>query len=473
MGRLTPPLPTRHRLIILATLAVAVAYGLMNMSYPWTLLSGQVAWSNRLLMTLVSDTFVTGSPHTPQWLANYARALGSIAVHAGVGGLALSLCALQFIPGLRQRSPRTHRVIGWAAVCATVLAMAGSAAFLWATPLQEGFGGPTFGIGLWLLALSTLMSIAMGVVTALQRRWREHMGWMTMVGALLLTAPLLRVGDVALGRWLPIRIDDAANLLVGGLTTVSFWMCLWWAQRAGQRDMPLPAPQAVLPPAAWSGIAALGVVMVAHETLLAPHGLDLLRALGHPRTTGDLLPQAATGWGLLTLLVLPLSARVLRHDAQRPEAAPLPRTLAWLTLAQGLAALWLASTWGAGGWSSYNQATLTGTWAFSGAVSVAWSLAALAGRLDGRDAGRARVMGLIHHMGPGAWVLMLAFLPWLGLDVGTMLAAAAMLGQGWVAWYGGASALGLTLPGAPRLQAAAQATTATTAGTPSTSNALA
>jgi hypothetical protein len=470
--RRSPPLPARQGLIILFVIAVVIAYGLMNTSYPWTLISGQVALSNRMLMTLVSPEFVTGSPHTAQWLANYSRALGQIAVHAGIGGLALSLCALQFIPGLRQRSPRTHRLIGWVAVSATLLSMAGAFAYLSATPLKDVFAGPTFGIGLWLLAISTAMSIVMGVVTARQRHWREHMGWMTITGALLLTAPLLRAGDLLVGRLFPIHVDDAASLMVGGLNSLTMWACLWWAQRAGQREMPLPPARAVYPPVAWMAIAALGVVVMAHEALLAPMGMDLMAALGHPRGASDMLPRAATAWALLSLLVLPKTAHVLRDEAWHQSDIRMPRGLAALTLAQGMAALYAASPWGAGGWQSYNQATLTGVWAVSGAISVVWSLAALSGRLDGREGSRARLMGLIHHLAPGAWALMLPFLPWWGLDGRTVLAVTAMLAEGWVAWYGGASALGLTLPGMPRPAAKASAAAVAPAQR-STTNALA
>ncbi len=467
MARPAAPLPLHQRLIIGAALAITIAYGLMNTSYPWTLITGQVAWSNQMLAILVSPDFVSGSPDTPQWLANYSRALGSIAVHAGMGGLALSLCALQFVPGLRQRWPRAHRFIGWVAVVATVLSMVGSIAYLSATPLKQVFGGPTFGIGLWLLAISTLMSIAMGVVTARQRNWREHMGWMTMTGALLLTAPMLRIGDVVVGRLWPLHVDDAANLLVGGLNSLAMWACLWWVQRAGQRDLPLLAARSVYPPAAWIATAALGVALIAHEALLAPMGLDLVAALGHVRSAGDMLPRGAMAWALLTLLVLPETARVLRDDARHQGDIRLPRSLAVLTLAQGGAALHAASPWGAGGWQNHNQATLTGVWAVTGAISVAWSLAALSGRLDGRAAHRSRLMGLIHHLAPGAWALMLPLLPWWGLDAGAILAVAALLGQGSVAWYGGASALGLTLPGMPRPAATTPASSA------STTNALA
>jgi Predicted membrane protein (DUF2306) len=474
MGRPTSPLPPRQRLFILAALCVVIAYGLMNTSYPWTLITGQMAWSNVMLSALVSPDFVSGSPHTPQWLANYSRAFGQIAVHAGIGGLALSLCALQFVPGLRQRSPRAHRLIGWVAVGATLLSMVGAIAYLSATPLHQVFGGPTFGIGLWLLAISTLMSIAMGVLTARRRNWREHMGWMTMTGALLLTAPLLRIGDVLVGRMFPVHVDDAANLLVGGLNALAMWACLWWAQRAGQRELPLLPAQSVYPPAAWMVVAALGVALIVHETLLAPMGLDLMAALGHPRNASEMLPRAATTWGLITLLVMPETARVLRDDAWHQGDLRMPRSLAALTLAQGLAALFAASPWGAGGWQTYNHATLTGVWAVSGAISVVWSLAALAGRLDGRQAHRARLMGLIHHLAPGAWALMLPLLPWWGLDAGAVLAVAAMLGQGTVTWYGGASALGLALPGMPR-KAGTPATTGPMATTASgsTTNALA
>ena len=374
-GRRPAPLPRGQLLAIWLTVLTCVGYGLMNTSYPWTLLTGQVSWSTRALMALVSPDFMSGSAHVPEWLANYTRATGSIGLHAALGGLALSLCAAQFIPGMRQRWPRVHRAIGWSAVGTCLLSMVGSVAFLLSTPLQQVFGGPIFGIGLWLLAFSTAMSLTQGVLMARQRRWPEHMGWMTLTTTLLMAAPLLRVGDVVLGRSLPIRVDDAGNLLVAGLTTVSAWMGLWWATRAGQRELPLPPGRLVLPPAAWAGLAALGVMLVAHEWLLVPWGLDALAWLGHPRTAADLMPRAATPWALLTLLVLPETARVLRDEAWHQGDMRLPRSQAWLALTQGLAALWTASTWGAGGWAHYNQAALTGYWAFSGGVSVCWGLA--------------------------------------------------------------------------------------------------
>ncbi|MEY2842486.1 MAG: hypothetical protein RI920_523, partial [Pseudomonadota bacterium] len=65
MGRPTSPLQPRHRLLILTAITVVVAFGLMNTSYPWTLIHRQVAWSNVMLSVLVSPDFVSGSPHTP------------------------------------------------------------------------------------------------------------------------------------------------------------------------------------------------------------------------------------------------------------------------------------------------------------------------------------------------------------------------------------------------------------------------
>ena len=442
------PLPLATRSAIWLAVLVCVAYGLMNTSYFWTLTHHELAWSNRLLTSLIGEQFYSGSPHLAQWLANYDRAAGSIGTHAVIGGLALSLFALQFVPGLRQRSPRTHRWIGWSAVALAAVSMAGSMAFLRATPLQQGFGGPIFGVGLWLLALSTLQSLWMGVLRARQRRWRDHMGWMTLTTALLMSAPVLRVGYVAAGKLMGLTVDMASAWMVSGLTMTNFWLCLAWVHRAGQRELPMAPAAPVFQPRTWMAVAMLGAAGVMHEALLAPQGLDLASWFGGHRGSADLLPRAATAWALLTLLVLPEAARALGDETRSQGQQSLPRGLAWLALAQGAVALWTAGPWAVGTPASYEQAALSGTWAFTGANTVLWALAALTGKLDGPQAARARTMGLVLLLAPSGAMFALPIMLIVGLPAGTALAASASLGLGWMAFYGMTSALGLPLPGA-------------------------
>ncbi|MEY4765902.1 MAG: hypothetical protein RI907_2575 [Pseudomonadota bacterium] len=454
MQRLRSPLPLVTRLAIWLTVLTCVAYGLMNTSFYWTLTHHDLSWSTRLLTRLIGESFFTGSPHLAQWQANYARATDSIGLHAAIGGAALTLCALQFVPGWRQRSPRTHRLIGWAAIATCVLSMASSLAYLNATPLQQGFGGPIFGVGLWLLALSTLQSLTMGVLRARQRRWREHMGWMTLTSALLMTAPLLRTGYVAVGNLMDVTVDVASAWMVGGLTTMSFWLCLAWVSRAGQRELPLAPAKPVFQPRTWLALAMLGAAGLVHEAVLAPQGLDLSTWFGAHRPSTDLLPRAATAWALLTLLVLPEAARALGDETRSQGRQRLPRGLAGITLAQGLLALWTASPWAIGTPGTYEQAALAGTWAFSGASATLWATLGLAGRLDGPDAARARTMGLVLLLAPCGAMLALPLMLAVGLPAATVLAASASLGLGWMAFYAVTSAFGLPLPGAPATAAA-------------------
>ena len=58
--------------------------------------------------------------------------------------------------------------------------------------------------------------------------------------------------------------------------------------------------------------------------------------------------------------------------------ARLPRGLAALALAQAVVALWTASPWGVGQPTTCEQAALAGAWAFSGASSALWAVAAIA-----------------------------------------------------------------------------------------------
>jgi len=343
--------------------------------------------------------------------------------------------------------------------------MAASLAYLSVTPLQQGFGGPIFGVGLWLLALSTLQCMTMGVLRARQRRWREHMAWMTMTTALLMTAPLLRIGYVAVGRLMQVPVDIASAWMVGGLTTLSFWLCLAWVHRAGQRELPLAAATPVFRPATWMAMTLVGAVVLLHEALLAPQGIDLAAAFGAHRSPADLLPRTATAWALITMLVLPEAARSLGDESRRQGQVRLPRSLAGLALGQALLALWTAgpcSTCGLGIPATTEQAALAGTWAFSGASTALWAIAGLSGRLDGLHAARARTLGLVLLLAPCGAVFALPLMLVLGLPAATVLAACASLGLGWMAFYGVTSALGLSLPGTRPAAAAA-----------STSNALA
>lgn len=437
--RTAPPTPVR--LLALLTLLVAALFGLASLVYPINMLQGQWPLVSRLMAALVSRDFVMGDPQTMQQVIhNYTRGVLGISAHTALGGLALSACTLQFIPSLRRRHPRVHRAVGLVAVASTVGAMIGAMTYLWITPAAETVSGAAFAAALWLQAVTTLLSLGLAVASIRRREIRAHMGWMALMMASLMTAPLLRIGDVIVGWLLPLNLTQTTAGLAVILMPQAVLLMAWWMQRVGRLDLPLLPPQLSMLPSALRVLAWMGVATVLHEGLLAPWGLD---ALAHWRGAEVRQPGIAGIWAVSSALLLPS----LLHDLPevlrgRPMQA---RTLLLMASAACGALLIAGQIQGHG----LNQIGHRFYWAAFGACSLAWSLAGMLWRGTSRVQTNWRILGLMNGLTPAVWLPYALGLALTGWPADTITTGVLTLSWGFFAWHGFATAFGLPMPGVP------------------------
>lgn len=435
----TPPRSVRA--LALLALLVAALFGLASLAYPINMLQGQWPLVSQLMAALVSRDFVMGDPQTMQQVIhNYTRGFLGISAHTALGGLALSACTLQFIPGLRRRRPRVHRAVGMVAVASTTGAMIGAMAYLWITPAVDTVSGAAFAAALWLQAVTTLLALGLAVASIRRREIRAHMGWMALMMASLMTAPLLRVGDVIVGWLLPLNLTQATAGLAVILMPQAVLLMAWWMQRVGRLDMPLLPPQLSMLPAALRALVWLGVGTVLHEGLLAPWGLD---ALAHWRGAEVRLPGIAGIWAVSSALLLPSLLGELPEVLRgRPMQA---RTLLLMAVTACGALLIAGQIQG----QSLNQIGHRFYWAAFGACSLAWSLAGMLWRGGGRVQTNWRVLGLMNALTPAAWLPYALGLAFTGWPADTITTGVLTLSWGFFAWHGFVTAFGLPMPGVP------------------------
>jgi uncharacterized membrane protein len=111
-----------------------------------------------------------------------------IAVHAGFGGLAIVLAALQLHKGIRLRNRSIHRVLGRLAV---PFALVSGGAGLWLA--FYAMGGPVSQFGFGLLGIFTLICPLLGWKAALSQDFDLHRRWMLRTFGLLFAAVTLRI----------------------------------------------------------------------------------------------------------------------------------------------------------------------------------------------------------------------------------------------------------------------------------------
>lgn len=125
-----------------------------------------------------------------------------LGLHAALAGICMVFGALQFVPGVRKRFPRWHRRLGLIFVVFGLIAMLLSVVYLIRTPPTDTYGGLTFYLGLWLLAIAVSGALCMAMFHILRRDISQHQVYMALAYGLMLTAPLLRYDWIGLGVFL-------------------------------------------------------------------------------------------------------------------------------------------------------------------------------------------------------------------------------------------------------------------------------
>lgn len=206
----------------IAVTAVAVLYGPMAIEYMWRFFDPDAPglWDRTFAAVVDRETaYGPGSIHAVS-SDEYADNRLTMLLHTTTGGVAIVLFAAQFSARVRRNIAR-HRIIGRVAVGLALVGMAGAALHLLVVGPDGTFDGPAFHVQLWALALGTAAGTALGLLAAMRRQIAMHQALMAYAFALLLTAPLLRVGYLVLGVAWPDSTQLETNL--AGAAFLGVW----------------------------------------------------------------------------------------------------------------------------------------------------------------------------------------------------------------------------------------------------------
>lgn len=229
-----------------AITALAVLYGPMAVEFTWRFFDpGAPGLWDRTFAAVVdhSEAYGPDSIHAVSG-DEYADNRLTMLFHTTTGGIAIVLFAAQFSARLRRNLAR-HRLIGRLAAGLALVGMAGAAAYLVAVGPDDTYDGPAFHVQLWALAFGTATGTVLGVAAARRRQIAQHQALMAYAFALLLTAPLLRVGYLVLGNAWPDTTQLETNL--AGAAFLSTWapfgafLAARAQDRRRRRDPAIPA----------------------------------------------------------------------------------------------------------------------------------------------------------------------------------------------------------------------------------------
>lgn len=155
------------------------------MRLAWVVLAATATALGIVSYGYVSDPANYEDPFRVKYLAH----LGLVLLHGILGITALLTGPLLFMPGLRQRWPRAHRVLGMLYYAAV---FPSSISGLRMALMAEG--GTFARIGFSLLAIGWLLTATLSIQALRKKRYRTHGRWMARNYALTFSAVTLRLG---------------------------------------------------------------------------------------------------------------------------------------------------------------------------------------------------------------------------------------------------------------------------------------
>lgn len=184
-----------------------------------------LVWTGVIVLVLITTVFavqrvVTDYPNVRDGIIppadsidhGYARHPAIAYTHIVPGVIYMVLAPLQFLPGLRRRRPRLHRVLGRTLVAAGIV----TGLFAIALGVIVPFGGPTESAATLTFGAIFLFSLALGFVRARQRRFAAHREWMIRAFAIGLGVSTIRL-------WVPVLMLST-EMTFQEFFGIAFWL---------------------------------------------------------------------------------------------------------------------------------------------------------------------------------------------------------------------------------------------------------
>jgi Predicted membrane protein (DUF2306) len=424
----------RHSWVWWLAAASCVFFGIMAMQFNLALRSDSQAWWSQVQARLTNDVYTYGPTSVQSMHPIYRKVVLAMSSHTALGGLAITLGVLQFVPALRRRFPKAHRAAGGIVLLGVALSMVGAITYLSRTPLTDIFASPSFGLALWALALACLSYVALAVMAIRRRDFRSHMGFMALMMATLLTAPVLRFEWALFGMALPYDMQGINQGVVTSLAVVTNLIMALWMYHIGARDLPMRRRVAVPSMGLLLVLAYVAMAVITHEALLAPWGVDLLSGW---RTNIERLPLIAALWGLPAVI---LAWRVPREVAAVLNAKPVSSMSKTLTVLSALGALAIATRHSQ---HHVDAIGLTFYWASYGVISLALLVAA---RFSTREDEPWSLMVLFLSLSAALWPVLWLIGWWCGQPFVVAMWFAATVGAAGLSSNAFLTAFALRLP---------------------------
>lgn len=210
---------TASRVLFWIIAATVVTFAPLAIGYMWHFFDpGAPRWQASVTEAFVDREYAIGKNSVEGVRAvDYANHRVVMLIHTSLGGMALALSMFQFSARLRSRRPAAHRWIGRTYLVLMTTSMLTAIIFLLRAPVVEYGGGSAFDLQLWALALATLSSAGYAFWSIRNRDIISHQAWMGLNISLMMTAPLLRVLWIGLGRVVP-GSDLLTNLGAGAVS---------------------------------------------------------------------------------------------------------------------------------------------------------------------------------------------------------------------------------------------------------------
>ncbi len=140
------------------------------------------------------------------------------------------LGAFQFVPSLRQRRNRWHRIAGWFLIpCGLVVALSG----LWMTlfyPWPKGDGVAVYGLRL-LAGSGMLLSILLGVAAIKRRNFAQHGDWMLRGYAIGMGAGTQVLTGMVAAMFVDPPTELSRAVLMGAAWVINLAVAEWIIRR--------------------------------------------------------------------------------------------------------------------------------------------------------------------------------------------------------------------------------------------------